>query len=98
MSLIFMTGKRPCADRRSIPGIEYSRGRVRLRQKQWSRAGPGSVPGMRARRVEVKAALKAQARPWMMEEQLATMQIDDVTDDGSVNLGCEGANVLDYGY
>ena len=34
----------------------------------------------------------------MMEEQLAQMQIDAVTEDESVNLGCEGANVLDYGY
>ena len=86
------------ADRRSIPGVEYSRGRVRLRQKQWSRTGQGGVSGVRARRVEVKAALKAQARPWMLEKQLATMQIDDVTDDESVNLGCDKESVLDYGY
>ena len=86
------------ADRQSTPGVEYPRGRVRLRRKQWSRTGQGSVPVVRARRVEVKAALKAQARPWMLEKQLATMQIDDVTDDGSVNLGCDKGSVLDYGY
>ena len=46
------------------------------------------------RRAEAKAAImstmKADNTALMMEEQLAMMLIDAVTDDGSVNLGCDG--------
>ena len=38
-----------------------------------------------------RTALKEQAKAeaWRMEIQLVKMQIDAVTDDESVNLGCE---------
>jgi hypothetical protein len=51
-----------------------------------------------ARRAQAKAAIRADNAAWMMEEKLAQMKIDSVIDDGSVNLGCEGASVLDNGY
>ena len=42
-----------------------------------------------AQRAAAKAAIKADNAAWMREEQLATVQIDDVNDEECVNPGSE---------
>ena len=69
--------KRPRVRLRLGPSVG-ARPRVRLRPGQWN---------MLVARTALKEQAKAEA--WRMEIQLVKMQIDAVTDDESVNLGCE---------
>ena len=55
-----------------------ARPRVRLRPGHWK---------MLVARTALKEQAKAEA--WRIQIQLVKMQIDAVTDDESVNLGCE---------
>ena len=69
--------KRPRVRLRPGPSVG-ARPRVRLRPGHWN---------MLVARTALKEQAKAEA--WRMEIQLVKMQIDAVTDDESVNLGCE---------
>ena len=57
---------------------------------QWGQVG--------AQRAAEKAAIKADNAAWMLEEQLAMMQMDDVTGDECVSLGSDEECALFNGY
>ena len=78
--------KRPRVRLRLGP-LVGARPRVRLRPGHWK---------MLVARTALKEQAKAEA--WRMEEQLARMQIDAVTDDESVDLGYDEESTLCEGY